>query len=114
MVVGEGAGAVILEELESARGRGATIYGEVIGTGSSTVTTGNLEGNPVQALPNAARSALNESGIAADRLGHVSAHGLGTTQGDADEAQALAEVLGDPVNRACRGRQELLRQPGRR
>jgi len=81
MVIGEGAGAVILEELESARSRGATIYAEVVGTGSSTVTNSNLEGQPVRAL-------------SPDQLGHISAHGLGTTQSDADEARALAEVLG--------------------
>lgn len=94
MVIGEGAGAVILEELESARSRGATIYAEVVGSGSSTVTNVNLAGQPAQSLANAARTALAEAGISPDQLGHVNAHGLGTTQSDADEAQALAEVLG--------------------
>lgn len=95
MVVGEGAGAIVLEELESARSRGAKIYGEIVGTGSSTVTAGNLDGNPTQALANAARAALREAEITPDRLGHVNAHALGTTEGDANEAQALAEVFGD-------------------
>ncbi|NOZ38857.1 MAG: beta-ketoacyl-[acyl-carrier-protein] synthase family protein [Planctomycetes bacterium] len=95
MVVGEGAGAIILEELESARDRGATIYAEIVGTGSSTVTDSNLQGDPAQALANAARTALNESNITPAKIGHINAHGLGTTQGDAIEAEALAEVLGD-------------------
>jgi len=98
MVVGEGAGAIILEELESARSRGATIYAEIVGTGSSTVTLGDLQGQPAQALANAARTALAEANITPDQLGHINAHGLGTTQSDAAEAKALAEVLGDHSN----------------
>jgi len=101
MVVGEGAGAILLEELELARRRGATIYAEVVGTGSSTVTNCNLEGQPAAALANAARTALGEAATSSSRfgspyqLGHVNAHGLGTQRSDADEALALAMVLGD-------------------
>ncbi len=95
MVVGEGAGAIILEELESARSRGATIYAEVVGTGSSTVTDINLQGNPAQALANAARTALAEANLTPAQLGHVNAHGLGTPAGDAAEAAALTKILGD-------------------
>ncbi len=94
MVVGEGAGAIVLEELQSARDRGATIYGEIVGTGSSTVADANLVGRRDEALANAARTALDESGIPADGLGHVNAHGLATKQCDADEARALSTVLG--------------------
>jgi 3-oxoacyl-[acyl-carrier-protein] synthase II len=94
MVAGEGAGAVLLEELELARSRGATIYGEVLGTGSSTVADANLIGRRDRAMVNAAQSALAEAGIPAERLGHVNAHGLATKACDVDEAQALAEVLG--------------------
>ncbi len=94
MVVGEGAGAVLLEELEAARERGATIYGEVVGSGSSTVADTNLNGDPALALTRAAEAALAESGVTASELGHVSAHGLGTTKSDTAEAQALAAVLG--------------------
>jgi len=94
MVAGEGAGAVLLEELELARSRGATIYGEVLGTGSSTVADAHLLGRRDRAMVNAAQSALAEAGIPAERLGHVNAHGLATKACDVDEAQALAEVLG--------------------
>ncbi len=95
MVVGEGAGAIVLEEFESAQKRGATIYGELVGSGSSIVTNSRLEGNQKQSLANAARTALAEAGIAPAECGHVNAHGLATKQADADEAAALAEVFGD-------------------
>ncbi len=94
MVIGEGAGAVVLEELRSARDRGAPIYAEIVGTGSSTVADADLVGRRDQALANAARSALAEAGISTDRLGHVNAHGLATKLCDADEARALVSVLG--------------------
>lgn len=94
MVVGEGAGAVVLEELGSARRRGATIYGEIRGTGNSAVADHNLVGRRNVALANAARTAMSEAAIQAHQLGHVNAHGLGTPACDADEAEALYEVLG--------------------
>ncbi len=94
MVLGEGAGAVVVEELEAARSRGATIYGEILGTGSSTVTDADLQGRPDQALTNAAHTALAEAKISPDDLGHVNAHGLATSKTDAAEARALREVLG--------------------
>ena len=95
MVVGEGAGAIILEEYESARSRGATIYAEVTGTGSSTVTNADLQGDPAQALTNAASTALAEANITPAQLGHINAHGLGTPAGDAAEAAALTKILGE-------------------
>lgn len=98
MVVGEGAGAIVLEELESARQRGATIYGVVLGTGSSTVTDKNLAGQTSAALANATRTAMAESGIPSAELGHINAHGLGTSKGDRLEATALADALGEPSN----------------
>ncbi len=95
MVLGEGAGAIVLEELEAARRRGATIYGEVVGTGSSMVANGDLVGDHAGALGNAARVALAEAKITPEQLGHINAHGLGTPKGDAAEAKALLDVLGD-------------------
>ncbi|HEX6961107.1 MAG TPA: beta-ketoacyl-[acyl-carrier-protein] synthase family protein [Lacipirellula sp.] len=98
MVVGEGAGAILLEELESARARGAKIYGEVLSTGSSAVADANLKGAQRTALANAARSALEAASRERERpeesVGHISAHALGTKAGDAEEAAALHEVLG--------------------
>ena len=94
MVVGEGAGVIVLEELESARRRGATIYGLIAGASSSVVTNSKLEGQRDKAMTNAARSAMDEAEISADRLGHISAHGLATTDCDAEEARAIHATLG--------------------
>ena len=91
MVVGEGAGSVVLEELESAQRRGATIYGELVGAGSSIVAQSRSSTwNRRQALVNAMRGALDGRAT----CGHVSAHGLADAETDADEAAALGEVLG--------------------
>ncbi len=92
-VMGEGAAAILLEEREAARARGATIYGEVLGYGSSVVLR---EGAPDidRAVANAARLALRASGMTAAQLGHVHAHGLGTLQADRSEAAGIREVLG--------------------
>jgi 3-oxoacyl-[acyl-carrier-protein] synthase II len=101
MVVGEGAGAVLLEELESARARGAKIYGEIVGTGSSAVSDAKLGSRRRAALANAARAALGEAAARSHaasggpQLGHVSAHAMGTTDGDIEEAAALGDALGD-------------------
>jgi 3-oxoacyl-[acyl-carrier-protein] synthase II len=94
MVVGEGAGAILLEELEAARARGAKIYGEVVGTGSSAVADDNLKSNRTRALANSARMAMACAGIGGGELGHVNAHAMGTKIGDAEEAAALHEALG--------------------
>ncbi len=94
MVVGEGAGAILLEELESATARGATIYGEIVGTGLSTVTDANLSGSPIKAFSNAAHVALQQSALQPGDLGHVNAHGLGTQASDQAESEAIRGVLG--------------------
>ena len=94
MVVGEGAGAILLEEYESAKARGATIYGEVLSTGSSAVADPSLKASLRTALANAAKAALTAAGFEPARLGHVSAHAMGTVAGDAEEAAALGDALG--------------------
>lgn len=93
MVLGEGAAAMVLEELGTAQARGARIYAEVTGSGSSFVADRRLVARRGQALTNVARMALNEAGIAASELGHVHAHGLSTRSCDAEEASALRTVL---------------------
>ncbi len=95
MVVGEGAGSIVLEELESAQRRGATIYGEVVGTGSSIVASSKLKGNRRQAFANAIRAALDSANLGADQCGHINAHGLATTEADAEEAAAIGDCFGD-------------------
>jgi 3-oxoacyl-[acyl-carrier-protein] synthase II len=99
MVLGEGAGAVVLEELESALARGATIYAEVVGAGSSAVADKNLQARREIALGNAMRAALRDAGATPEEIGHVNAHGLGSLSTDADEAQALHTVFGERASK---------------
>ncbi len=94
MVLGEGAGAIVLEELETARARGAQIYGEVVGQGSSTVLDRSGVAHIDVAIKNAMLQSLRNSGLSSDDIGHVHAHGLSTTWCDAEEAQAINTVFG--------------------
>jgi 3-oxoacyl-[acyl-carrier-protein] synthase II len=96
MVVGEGSGAIVLEELETARARGATIYGEVVGTAAGSVTGPNLVARRDTALANVMRAALRDAGASPRDVGHLHAHGVATRSGDADEARAISEVFGKP------------------
>jgi 3-oxoacyl-[acyl-carrier-protein] synthase II len=94
LVLGEGAAVVILEEREMAIRRGARIYGELIGYGSSNdyahITKPSVEG---QAL--AMTLALADAGIAAEDIGYINAHGTGTVLNDVTETQAIKRVFGD-------------------
>lgn len=99
MVLGEGAGAVVLEEYESARARGAEIYGEVVGTGSSSAAERNFVARRDLALRNTIWMALREAGMTPAALGHVHAHGLGTRAGDVEEWSALSQALGSDAAR---------------
>ena len=93
MVAGEGAGMVVLEELQSARSRGATIYAEVIGLGSANVADANLRGKCDIALARAMKAALRDAGRTPAEVGHINAHGLSTIERDRDEARAIREVF---------------------
>ncbi len=94
MVLGEGSGSLILERLETAQARGATIYGEVLGQGSSMVAEPNLIAHCDRALVNAMNMALRDAEVSADSIGHIHAHGLSTQKCDADEARAIGQVFG--------------------
>jgi 3-oxoacyl-[acyl-carrier-protein] synthase II len=87
MVLGEGAGAVVLEELSAARARGAKIYGEVLAGATSAANDRRM------AMENVLRATLRASGFGVDDVGHLNAHGLGARRSDADEAQAIAAVF---------------------
>ena len=101
MVMGEGAGVMILESLESAEARSAKIYGEVVGYGSSAVTRSDGGADFRTSLSNAIHMALNVAGVSADSIGHVQAHGSSCLRCDTEEAQAIAEHLpGTPVTAA--------------
>jgi 3-oxoacyl-[acyl-carrier-protein] synthase II len=90
MVLGEGAGVMVLEDLEHAQRRGAKIYGEMVGFGAAFD-----RGLTGKGLARAARAALKEAGIDPGALDHVNASATGTISGDAWEARGLQEVLGD-------------------
>jgi 3-oxoacyl-[acyl-carrier-protein] synthase II len=96
LVAGEGAGIVILEELESARKRGATILGELAGYGQTTDAfhiTAPAEGGAGAAR--AINIALNDAGLDPSEVDYVSAHGTGTQLNDLNETKALKTTLGD-------------------
>ena len=95
MVLGEGAGAVVLEDFESARSRGATVYAEVLGGASSSVAGGHLVARRGQAMKNALVATLSRTATDPDQLGFLHAHGLSTRSGDAEEAWAINQVFGD-------------------
>ena len=76
MVLGEGAGSFVLERLEHALERGASIHGEIIGFGSSTVINPDFTPQFEQAFSNVIEQALNSARMTADQIGHVHAHGI--------------------------------------
>lgn len=94
MVLGEGAGAVVLEELKQAQGRGATIYAEVLGGVSSSVADAKLVSRRDQAMRNALQGTLARVGAMPDDIGFLNAHGLGARNSDVEEAWAVNQVFG--------------------
>ena len=94
MVAGEGAVAVVLEERQHAQARGAEIFGEVLGFGSSLVVDDNSVADHAQALVNAMQQALASAGGDIAEVGHLHAHGSGARHGDLQEARAISEVFG--------------------
>lgn len=95
-VIGEGGGALIFEELEHARARGARIYCEVAGAGMSAdayhMTAPHPEG--IGAM-NSMRAALADAGIAIHEIDHINTHGTSTPLGDIAEIKAITGVFGD-------------------
>ncbi len=95
-VIGEGAGVLVLEELEAARARGATVYAEILGYGASNDAHHMAQPDPESVgVAEMMRSALERSGVAPERVGYINAHGTSTPQGDLAETKAIKEVFGD-------------------
>ena len=91
----EGAGVLVLEEMSRARSRGARIYAEVVGTGSTAdayhLTAPAPDGRGAAA---AMREALADARLRPDEVTHINAHGTGTLLNDAAEAEAITTVFG--------------------
>ena len=95
-VIGEGAGCVILEALETAGARGATIIAEVVGYGVSAdahhITMPAPEGEGAQ---HAMRMAMDDAGVSAEDVDYINAHGTSTQANDRNETAAVKQVLGE-------------------
>jgi 3-oxoacyl-[acyl-carrier-protein] synthase II len=95
-VLGEGAGALILEEYEAAKKRGAKIYGEILGGGMSAdayhITAPHPEGAGITKVM---EHALQDAGIAPTEVDYINTHGTSTPLGDIGEIKAIQRVFGD-------------------
>jgi len=99
-VMGEGAGTVVLEDLDHARARGAKIWGEVTGYGSAQnafrITDSHPEG---RGISDCVGQALKESGLNRDEIDYINAHGTGTIENDRVETLGLKQVFGEQAYR---------------
>ena len=92
LVLGEGAGTLILEEYEHAKKRGAKIYAEIIGFGTST--DGSHITNPNhETMGSALALAIKDANISPDKIGYINAHGTATMQGDVAESVATYDIF---------------------
>lgn len=99
-VLGEGSGAIMLEELEHAKARGAKIYAEVLGSGMSAdahhITLPHPEGAGIELV---LKSALEDANISADQVDYLNTHGTSTPAGDVGELKAAQRVFGSHASK---------------
>jgi 3-oxoacyl-[acyl-carrier-protein] synthase II len=96
LVLGEGAGTLVLEELEHAQARGARILAEIVGFGTNS-DGAHVTQPKAETMAQAMRLALRDAGLAPERIGYVNAHGTATDHGDIAESHATHAVLGGNV-----------------
>jgi nodulation protein E len=98
LILGEGGGAMILEPLEAARARGATIYAEIVGFGMSSDAHHITQPSPDGAA-RAMRAATCDARIEPEQIGYINAHGTGTSANDSTETSAIRKVFGEYADR---------------
>lgn len=95
-ILGEGASMLVLEDLEHAQARGARIYAEILGFGTSNDAYHPIAPHPEGiGAARAIRVALAEGGVAPDEIDHINAHAASTPAGDLAEAMAIKDVFGE-------------------
>lgn len=93
LVLGEGSGTLVLEELEHARARGARIYAEILSF-ATNCDASHVTQPKSETMEICMHRALKDSGLATEEIGYISAHGTGTTRGDIAESQATFRLFG--------------------